>query len=73
MRCLSPEEAKEMIKEVHSGEYGEHQGKNKDLQMPTADGLLLAYHEKRDGKICKKVPQLSSTSQLDSYPSVEFT
>ena len=27
LRCLGPEEAKEMIKEVHSGECGEHQGK----------------------------------------------
>ena len=24
LRCLGPEEAKEMIKEVHSGEGGEH-------------------------------------------------
>ena len=29
LRCLGPEEAKEMIKEVHSGECGEHQGKKK--------------------------------------------
>ena len=29
LRCLGLEEAKEMIKEVHSGECGEHQGKKK--------------------------------------------
>ena len=29
LRCLGPEKAKEMIKEVHSGECGEHQGKKK--------------------------------------------
>ena len=29
LRCLGPEEAKEMIKEVHFGECGEHQGKKK--------------------------------------------
>ena len=29
LRCLGPEEAKEMIKEVHLGEYGEHQRKKK--------------------------------------------
>ena len=29
LRCLGPKEAKEMIKEVHSGECGEHQGKKK--------------------------------------------
>ena len=28
-RCLGPEETKVMIKEVHSGECGEHQGKKK--------------------------------------------
>ena len=29
LRCLGPEEAREMIKEVHSRECGEHQGKKK--------------------------------------------
>ena len=29
LRCLGPEEAREMIKEVHSGECGEHQGKKR--------------------------------------------
>ena len=29
LRCLGPEEAREMIKEVHVGECGEHQGKKK--------------------------------------------
>ena len=29
LRCLGPGEAKETIKEVHSGECGEHQGKKK--------------------------------------------
>ena len=29
LRCLGPKEAKEMIKEVHSGERGEHRGKKK--------------------------------------------
>ncbi|XP_075659640.1 uncharacterized protein LOC142629513 [Castanea sativa] len=29
LRCLGPEEAKSMIKEVHVGECGEHQGKKK--------------------------------------------
>ena len=44
-------------------------GEEKTLQMPAVDGLLLANHEKRCGRICEKVSQLSSTSQLDSYPS----
>ena len=29
LRCLGPEEAREMIKEVHVGECGEHQGKKR--------------------------------------------
>ena len=61
LRFLGPKEAKWMIKEVHSGEYGEHQGKEKVVQMPTVNGLLLAYHEERHGKIYKKMLQLPST------------
>ena len=56
LRCLGPKEVREMIKEVHSGEYGEHQRKEKALQMPVANGLPLAYHEERCGIICKKMP-----------------
>ena len=41
----------------------------KDVQMLAANGLLLANHEKRCGRICEKVSQLPSTNQLDSYPS----
>ena len=40
--------------------------------MPTADGLLLANHEERHGRICKEVSQLSGTSQLNSYPSTRL-
>ena len=29
LRCLGPKEAKDMIKEVHSGECADHQGKKK--------------------------------------------
>ena len=29
LKCLGPKEVKGMIKEVHSGECGEHQGKKK--------------------------------------------
>ena len=29
LRCLGPKEVREMIKEVHLGECGEHQGKEK--------------------------------------------
>ena len=40
----------------------------KTLQMPAVNGLLLAYREERYGKICEKMPQLPSASQLDSHP-----
>ena len=40
--------------------------------MPTADGLLLANHEERRGRICKEVSQLSGTSQFDPYPSTRL-
>ena len=33
-------------------------GKEKVVQMSTINGLLLAYHEERHGKIYKKMPQL---------------
>ena len=55
LRCLGLEEAREKIKEMQSGECGEHWGKKKALQMPTANGLLLAYHKERYGRICEKV------------------
>ena len=40
--------------------------------MPVADGLLLANHEERCGRICKEVSQLSGTSQLNPYPSTRL-
>ena len=41
--------------------------------MPATNGLLLAHHKERHGKICKKLPQLPSTGQLDSQSFVELT
>ena len=74
LKCLGPEEAREMIKEVHAfGRVWGATGKEKALQMPATNGLLLAYHEKRYDKICEKVPQLPSASQLDSHSLVELT
>ena len=48
-------------------------GEEKALPMPVADGLLLACRKKRYGRICEKMSQLSSISQLDSHPFAEFT
>ena len=45
----------------------------KSLQMPAANGLLLAYREERYGRICEKMPQLPSAGQLDSHSPVELT
>ena len=47
-------------------------GEEKALQMPTANGLLRAYHEERCGIICKKMSQLPNTSQFDPHPSAKF-
>ena len=38
LRCLGPKEDREMIKEVHSGECGEHQGKKKLYRCPLQMG-----------------------------------
>ena len=43
------------------------------VQMPTIDGLLLAYHEEVHNRICEEVSQLPSTSQPDSYSPMELT
>ena len=56
LRCLGPEEVREMIKEMHSGECGGVPGKEKAPQMPTANELLLPYHKERYARICEKVP-----------------
>ena len=48
-------------------------GEKKAVQMPTTNGLLLAHHEERHDKICKKMPQLPSTGQLDLHLSAELT
>ena len=47
-------------------------GKEKALQMPAANGLLLAYHEERHSRICEKMPQLPSTSQPDLHLPTEL-
>ena len=46
LRYLSPEETREMIKEVHAGEW-RTPGEEKVVQMPTTNKLLLAHHEER--------------------------
>ena len=38
--------------------------KEKVVHMSIVNGLLLAYHEERHGRICKKMPQLPSTGNL---------
>ena len=48
-------------------------GEEKVVQMPAANGLLLAYHEKRYSRICEKMPQLPSTGQPDSHSSAGLT
>ena len=61
-----------MIKEMHVGECGEHLGKKSCTDTAT-NGLLLAHHDERYSRICEKMPQLPSTSQLDSHLSTKLT
>ena len=71
LHCLGPEEAREMIKEVHAEECGEHQEKKKLYRCL----LQMGYYwptMKRDSRICEEMPQLPSTSQLDSHSPAEL-
>ena len=64
LRCLGPEKANEILKEVHTGECGEHQGRKK-LYIYIIDGLLLVHYEKGRSRICEEMPWLPSASQFD--------
>ena len=50
-------------------------GEEKAVQMPDTNELLLAHHEERHGKICKKNATAAkySTGQLDLHSSAELT
>ena len=54
LRCLSSEEAKEMIKEVHSGECGEHQGKKKLYRCLLQMGYYWSTMKRDMAKFMKK-------------------
>ena len=72
LRCLDLEEAREVIKKSTLRRVWGALREEKALQMPAANGVLLAYHEERHGRICKKMPQLPNTSQFDPHPFAEF-
>ena len=40
LKCLGPKEAREVVKEVHSGDYGSHPGKRRLYKQL----LLLGYY-----------------------------
>ncbi|XP_050258990.1 uncharacterized protein LOC126703988 [Quercus robur] len=80
LQCLGPEEAGEMLKEVHTGECGEHLGKNKlywcMLQMgyywPTMKGdaaeLVKKFHNYQvQANLIHTHPQ-SIHSMVTSWP-----
>ena len=73
LRYLGPEETREMIKEVHARECGEHQGKKKLYRCLLQMGYYLPTMTKDIAEFVKKMPQLPSTSQLDSHSSTELT
>uniref|UniRef100_A0A2N9FKB3 RNA-directed DNA polymerase n=1 Tax=Fagus sylvatica TaxID=28930 RepID=A0A2N9FKB3_FAGSY len=51
LRCLSLAESQTVMKEAHSGECGEHQGKKRLYQLLLTPRLLLANHEERHGRL----------------------
>ena len=54
LRCLGPEEAKEMVKEEHSGKCGEHQGKKKLYRCLLQMGYYWPPMKKDTAKFVKK-------------------
>ena len=54
LRCFGPEEAREIIKEVHSGERGEHQGKKKLYRCLLQMGYYWPTMNKDTAKFMKK-------------------
>ena len=72
LRCLGPEEVKEMIKEVHPRECGEHQRKKKLYRCLLQMGYYWPAMKKDRAEFVKKMPQLLSTSQPDSHSFTEF-
>ena len=70
---MGPKKAKEIIKEVHSGECEEHQRKKKFYKCLLQMGYYWPAMKKDMVEFVKKMPQLSSISQPDSHSSIEFT
>ena len=62
LRCLGLEEAKEMVKEVHSGESREHQGKKKLYRCLLQMSYYWLAMKKDTVEFVKKMPQLLSIS-----------
>lgn len=72
LRYLGPEEAKEMIKEVHAEECKEHQGKKKLYRCMLQMGCYWPTIQK-DKRICEEMSQLPSAGQPNSHPPTKFT
>ena len=72
LRCLGPEEAEGMIKEVHSGECGEHQWKKKLYRCLLQMGYYWPTIKKDITEFVKKLSWLPSIGQLDSHSSIEL-
>ena len=69
LRCLGPEEAKEMIKEVHSGECGEHQGKKKLYRCLLQMGYYWPTMKKDAAEFVKKCHSCQVQANLiHTYP-----
>uniref|UniRef100_A0A2N9HFT2 RNA-directed DNA polymerase n=1 Tax=Fagus sylvatica TaxID=28930 RepID=A0A2N9HFT2_FAGSY len=66
LRCLSLSESQTVMKEAHSGECGEHQGKEEVVSITANTWLLLANNEEGYGRLRQSMPHLPNASQSDS-------
>ena len=66
LRCLGPEEAKEMIKEVHSGECGEHQRKKRLYRCLLQMGYYWPAMKKDTAETYEKVNQQALQQKINA-------
>ena len=55
LRCLGPEETKEVIKEVTSRGIRRAPREKKAIPVYATNGLLLAHYEERYSRICEEM------------------
>uniref|UniRef100_A0A2N9JB12 RNA-directed DNA polymerase n=1 Tax=Fagus sylvatica TaxID=28930 RepID=A0A2N9JB12_FAGSY len=67
LRCLSLSESQTVMKEAHSGECGEHQGKKRLYQLLLTLGYYWPTMKRDTADFVKACPHLPDASQSDPY------